>query len=548
MKNKTAIFILLSILCLTSCRNTKDSEDSRTVFRYNESSGINSLDPAFARDQSIIWACHQLYNGLVQLDDSMNVIPCIAKSWKISEDGKTYTFSLRNDVYFHETDFHDFVSKRKVIANDFIYSFNRIIDEKTASPGAWVFGNVARNENGKLRMEAPNDSTLVIHLNIPFPPFLGILTMQYCSVVPQEVVEKYGKDFRNHPVGTGPFQFQMWKEGVKLVFRKNNHYFEFENETRLPYLDAIAITFIVDKQSAFLEFIKGNLDFLSGIDASYKDELLTSAGKLNPKYHGKFKMLTMPYLNTEYLGFLVDPDIENEKDNPLMIKEVRQAINYGFDRQKMMQFLRNNIGEAAYNGIIPRGLPGFVNDRNYGYNYNPERSRELLTKAGFPGGKGLKPITLSVSASYLDLSQYIQSELSKIGIPLKIEVNPPATQRDLISKSKLPFFRGSWIADYPDAENYLSLFYSPNFTPGGPNYTHYKNKIFDNLYEKSQQTTDDTLRYAMYAKMDSIMMEDAPVVILYYDQVVRLIQNNIEGLGNNSMNLLSLKKVRKLGS
>ncbi len=544
MKKLSFVFFFALTITFLSCNRNDNFDENRTVFRYNESSGINTLDPAFARDQSIIWACHQLFNGLVQLDDSMNVIPCIAKSWEISEDGKTYTFLLRNDVFFHETDFYTFSQKRKVVANDFVFSFNRLIDEKTASPGAWVFTNVARKENGKLNMMALNDSTLMINLAIPFPPFLGILSMQYCSVVPHEVVEKYGKDFRNHPIGTGPFQFKMWKEGVKLVLRKNEHYFEYENNQKLPYIDAVAITFIVDKQSAFLEFVKGNLDFLSGIDASYKDELLTSSGNLNPKYQGKFKMLTMPYLNTEYLGFLVDPNLGNEKENPLMIKEVRQAINYGFDRQKMMQFLRNNIGEAAYNGIIPRGLPGFVSNRQYGYTYNPEKSRQLLIKAGFPGGKGLKPIVLSVSASYLDLSQYIQSELTKIGIQLKIEVNPPATQRDLISKSKLPFFRGSWIADYPDAENYLSLFYSPNFTPGGPNYTHYKNPVFDNLYEKSQKTTDDSLRYSLYAQMDSIMMEDAPVIILYYDQVLRLVQNNIHGLGNNSMNLLSLKKVR----
>lgn len=546
MKKKYFSLIFVLSIVILGCNRSPKFDESRAVFRYNESAGINTLDPAFARDQSIIWACNQLYNGLVQIDDSMNVKPCIAKSWSISEDGKSYTFLLRNDVYFHKTDFFQFSQNRKVLASDFIFSFNRIIDGKTASPGAWVFTNAARKEDGKLNMEAPNDSTLIIHLKIPFPPFLGILSMQYCSVVPREVVEKYGKDFRNHPVGTGPFKFKMWKEGVKLVLRKNENYFEFENNQRLPYIDAVAISFIVDKQSAFLEFVKGNLDFLSGIDAAYKDELLTSAGKLNPKYQNQFKMHTMPYLNTEYLGFLVDPEMENEKDNPLMIREVRQAINYGFDRQKMMQFLRNNIGEEAYNGIIPQGLPGFVANRQYGYNYNPEKSRQLLAKAGFPSGKGLKPIVLSVSASYLDLSQYIQSELTKIGINLKIEVNPPATQRDLISKSKLAFFRGSWIADYPDAENYLSLFYSPNFTPGGPNYTHYKNPIFDNLYEKSQKTINDSIRFDLYSKMDSVMMADAPIIVLYYDQVVRLVQNNIEGLGNNSMNLVSLKKVKIL--
>jgi peptide/nickel transport system substrate-binding protein len=231
--------------------------------------------------------------------------------------------------------------------------------------------------------------------------------------------------------------------------------------------------------------------------------------------------------------------------NPLLIKEVRQAINYGFDRVKMIRFLRNNIGTSARAGMVPQGVPSFDTTYVKGYSYQPQKALDLLAKAGFPNGKGLPPITLSASASYLDLCQYIQHELSKIGIVLKIEVNPPATQREMISQSKLPFFRGSWIADYPDAENYLSLFYSKNFCPNGPNYTHYSNATFDKLYEKSQGETNDSLRFKIYQQMDNLLMEEAPVVVLYYDQVLRLVQNSIDGLGNNAMNLLSLKRVKK---
>ncbi len=540
--NTTLIFLILSLVLISCGRQTDHS--GKTVFKYNESSGIGTLDPAFARDQAVIWACNQLYNGLVQLDDSMHITPAIAKSWNISEDGKTYTFVLRNDVFFHQTEFYSYPTPRKVIASDFVYSFNRILDPATASPGKWVFASIDTNKQGRSAIEAINDTILTIQLSKPFPPFLGILTMQYCSVVAKEVVEKYGKDYRSHPVGTGPFQFKYWKEGVKLVLAKNQNYFEFENGKRLPYLDAVAVTFIVDKQSVFMEFVKGNLDFLSGIDASYKDELLTSAGKLNPKYEKKFKLNTHPYLNTEYLGFLMD-ETKSKSDNPLLKKEVRQAINYGFDRAKMIRFLRNNIGTPAYSGMVPQGLPSFDSSVVVGYNYQPQKALDLLAKAGYPNGKGMPPITLSASASYLDLCQYIQHELSKIGITLKIEVNPPATQREMISQSKLPFFRGSWIADYPDAENYLSLFYSKNFCPNGPNYTHYSNKQFDKLYEQSQNEVIDSLRYKIYQKMDSILMTEAPVVILYYDQVMRLVQNNIQGLGNNSMNLLTLKRVKK---
>ncbi|MCX6231446.1 MAG: ABC transporter substrate-binding protein [Bacteroidetes bacterium] len=528
---------------ILSCHR-HDDNNNKQVFRYNESAGITSLDPAFTKDQSNIWACNQLYNGLVQLDDALKIKPCIACKWIISDDGKTYTFTLRNDVWFHKNAiFKD--SCRRVVAQDFVYSFNRIVDEKNASPGAWIFNYVKKNkENYAFR--AINDSIFEIQLKQAFPPFLGLLSMLYCAVIPYEAIAYYGKDFRKNPVGTGPFQLKLWKEGVKLVLQKNEKYFEFDGNHRLPYLDAISITFIIDKQSVFLEFVKGNIDFMSGIDASYKDELLTVNGELNPKYKNKFQLISQPYLNTEYLAFLIDTVDAKLKNNPLKIKAVRQAINYGFDRVKMMRYLRNNIGSPALYGFIPKGLQGFDTVKLKGYDYQPDKSRKLLAEAGFPNGEGLGDITLSTTASYLDLCKYIQNQLAELGLKIKIDVNPPATLREMIAKSKIPFFRGSWIADYPDAENYLSLFYSGNFCPAGPNYTHFSNKEFDKLYLKSQNEINDTVRYNYYTRMDQIITNEAVVVVLYYDQVLRFVQNNIHGLGSNPMNLLTLKKVKKI--
>ena len=544
--NRRVFFFCISLLMVTACNRTKNQEH-RTVFKYNESAGITSLDPAFAKDQANIWACNQLFNSLVQLDSNLKIIPCLAKSWTVSENGKIYRFLLRDDVYFQQTDFFDFANgKRKMTANDVVYSFNRIVDKQVASPGAWIFNMVQTDKNGKYRFFAINDTVVEIHLKENFPPFLGLLCMQYCSVVPHEVIEKYGKDFRKYPVGTGAFQLKTWKEGVKMVMVKNPIYFETdEQNTPLPYLDAVSISFIMDKQSVFMEFVKGNLDFMSGLDASYKDELLTQDGRLNPVYEKRIQMLSMPYLNTEYLGFLMAENQANADKNSLLKKEVRQAINYGFDRKKMLRFLRSNIGVAGTCGIIPYGLPPFDSTIIHGYDYNPQKARELLEKAGYPNGKNLPAIKLSISESYMDIVQYIAHELEQIGIKIEIVKMQPAILRQFISKSQIPFFRGSWIADYPDAENYLSLFYSKNFCPNGPNYTHYQNPKFDKLYEQSQSTSNDSLRFELYRQMDNLMLEDAPVVILYYDRVLRFVQKNVEGLENNAMNLLVLKKVKK---
>jgi len=538
MLKKLFLFTFL-VLLFFSCKN-QNTESSKNVFRYNESKGISTLDPAFAKSQVLIWPTNQLFNGLLQMDNKLKIQPCIAKYWEVLESGEVYRFTLRNDVYFHNHSIFKDGKGRKVTAKDFEYSLNRIIDSETASPGAWIFNNVTKDG-----IKAINDSVLKIELKNPFPAFTGLLTMQYCSVVPKEAIDYYGVDFRNNPIGTGPFMFKLWKEGEKLVLVKNPDYFETDSANNpLPYLDAIAITFINDKQSEFLEFLKGNIDFISGLSPANKDELITKNGNLNPKYSGKIKMINQPYLNTEYLGFLLDPSEIKNSSSPVLNKKVREAINYGFDRVKMMKYLRNNIGEPANYGFIPKGLPSF-SENQIAYKFNPDKTRNLLKEAGYPEGRGLPTITLTTTSDYLDLCEYIQQQLSQFGINIEIDVSTGATFRDMVANSKIEFFRGSWIADYPDAENYLALFYSKNFSPGGPNYTHYSNPKFDLLYEQAMLETNDIKRHSIYQEMNQLLSNDAVVVPLYYDEVIRFVNNNVLGLESNPMNLLILKNVQK---
>ena len=522
---------LFCIFILSSCEPEVEENKDHLVFRYNEHANINSLDPAFAKDLRNIWAANQLYSGLVQLDDSLKVKPDIAENWKISEDGLVYEFDLRDDVYFHKNEIFGEDSIRKVTAEDVVFSLGRLTDTEIASPGSWIMQNIDS-------VKAKNDSTVVFKLKQNFPAFLGLLAMKYASVVPVEVGEQ-NINLRKNPIGTGPFKFKRWEENEKLVFRKNDLYYEEDKEgNKLPYLEAVAVTFLPDKQSEFLEFAQGNIDFISGLDPSYKDEILTTTGDLKPKYQ-EIKMITAPYLNTEYLGIF----LENQKPE-LSSLNLRKAINYGFDREKMIKYLRNSIGTPANAGFIPKGLPAF--GETEGYDYNPEKAEKLVQEYIAETGDEAPSVTISTTSNYLDLIEFIQRELKKIGIEVEINIMPPSTLLQQRSAGKLDVFRSSWIADYPDAQNYLSLFYSQNFSPNGPNYTHFKSEKYDELYKKAFATNSEEKRMKLYQQMDSIIVARAPIVPLYYDQVVRFVQPNVKGLGVNPVNLLDLKRVRKV--
>ncbi|HRP89247.1 MAG TPA: ABC transporter substrate-binding protein [Edaphocola sp.] len=531
---------LLILLFFLSCTHEKSLD--KTIFRLNQSGGLESLDPAFAKNLSIMWNVHFLFNTLTEVNKKMEVIPSLAKSWELDESGLQYTFHLQNNVFFHDNPAFPNGIGRRMTAWDVQYSFDRLIDPKTASSGAWIFNDRVRKEKP---FEVLNDSTFVIHLATPFRPLPEILSMPYCSIVPKEVVEKWGKDFRSHPCGTGPFQFIYWDEGNTLVLHKNPKYWEQDQQgNKLPYLDAVQISFNDTKATEFLLFRQGNLDFINGIDGSFKDLVLTRNGDLKPDFINKFRLQKLVYLNTEYIGILMDGNADLVKNSGLRFQKVRQAINYGFDRNKIVTYFRNGVGVPATTGFIPKGMPGTEHRTSRVYDYNPRKALSLLAEAGFPNGKGLPPIILQCPEVSVDICNFVASQLNDIGIPVKVQVMQPGILRQEMSRSKTAFFKGQWIADYPDAETYLAFFYSK--LPAPPNYTRFSDKKYDKLYLKSLQEQDNALRFSMYAQMDSIISETAPVVPLFYDEMLHFTQNNIVGFEQNPLNIIDLKRVKKI--
>ncbi len=526
---------LLTILLWSGCKNV-DKVSEQSIFRYNEDAGIQVLDPAFTRSQAEIWAVSQLFNNLTELDSSLLPVPSLARRWTIADSGKTYTFYLRRDVRFHTHRLWKNEQERLLRASDVVFSLRRLVDSNTASPGAWVFHDKVNTASNWI--SAPNDSTVLLRLKEANPQMLSLLAMNFCMVVPERLMQR-GLNLKSEPVGSGPFRFAFWEPEVRMVFLKHEDYWEVDRAgERLPYLKAVNIDLIRNKQTAFMKFVSGDYDFFNGIEGSFKDELLTRDGRLAPQYRGKFRLLNSPFLNTEYLGFYLD---SSQPAHPLQLPALRKALSYGIDREALVRFLRNGVGDPGIHGFVP---PVLLNQKVQGFNYQPARAAALLAEAGFPGGTGLEELELNTTADYADMALFIQQSWSRIGVRCRIAVHPGGQLRQLRNKGAIRLFRGSWIADYPDAESYLACFTKANFSPSGPNYTHYSDVAFDAGYNKLNNSPD-SMRKQLMASMDQRITDQAPFIVLYYDRSIRLLGKNIEGLDNNAMNQLNLKTVRK---
>lgn len=544
---RTLLFLFGLSILFSSCGggSSEGGGESSNVktFRYNQTGGLTSLDPAFANKRSNIWATTQIYNGLFSFSDDLDVHPEIAKEWKISEDGKTYTFTIREDVRFQDN--KCFAASngrgREVKASDIVYSLRRVL---TTGTGAWIFNDkLLRGGDGNISdtcFVTVDDYNFRVNLDRRFPAFLQILAMPYCFVVPKEAVDMYGEDFRANPVGTGAFKFQKWDENNSLRLVKNESYWKKDEKgNRLPYLDAIQISFIESRNQEFNTFEEGDLDFIANLSEASRDQILEKNGEIKEQFNSKYSVEKQPYLSTEYVGF----NLQAKEGNPFLNVKLRQALSYAVDRKALISFIRNSLGTPGDYGVVPIALPSFDSTKVKGYPFNLRKAQELLKEAGFPNGSGLPALKLYTYTSDKELAEFLQSAWKAIGVNVEIESNQFATHQEMVDNGKFTLFRGSWLGDYPDAENYLAMFYTKNFAPNGPNKTRFSDPDFDKLFEEAHETDDIFTRYNDYLRMDQIVMNGAPVIVLYYDEVLQLTQPWVVGLKADPMNNLILESV-----
>ncbi|MCC5920095.1 MAG: ABC transporter substrate-binding protein [Cyclobacteriaceae bacterium] len=544
---RSLIILFFLALISISCEPASEGQGERVrkkVFRYNQAGGISSLDPAFARNQANIWAISQIYNGLFQFGKGLNPDPVIADSWSISDDQLVYEIDIRRNIFFQDNPCFEEGVGREVTAHDVVYSFKRLVSDDLKSPGAWVFTNIAKKDkNGKLASDwisARGDFRVIIRLDAPYGALLERLAMPFAYIVAHEAVEYYGDDFRKNPVGSGPFVFEVWDENAALVLLKNNNYWKKDDRGRsLPYIDAIQVSFISDRMQEFRTFKKGEIDMMSGVSTDWVDIVLNKAGEVRKEIAGQFTVLKTPYMNTEYIGFQLDPKQYDNPNHPFLDQNFRSALNYAVNKDELVAFLFNNVGEAGVNGFVPPYLYSQVVEPVKGIAFDREMAANLLEKSVYNGEK----IQLYTTQFSKALVEFLQKQWANIGVEVEIINNSVSIHQQLVDEGKALFFRGSWLGDFPDPETYLSFFYGSNIKFSGPNKTHYRSGEFDDLYKKAKKEGDTFTRFDMYREMDQMVTDESAVIVLFYDEVVRLLQPNIVGMDPNPMNLIQLEKV-----
>lgn len=530
------LLVVLLSLSISACTKKKDSGEN--VISHSFNSNVKGLDPVGAADVYMHEVVSNINEGLLQyhyLKRPFTLIPQLAESMpEISKDGLTYTFKLKKGVRFQDDAAFKDGKGREFVAQDVVYSWKRLADPANHGEGFWVFDGKIKGLNEwkeKLvkkeanydtpieGLQTPDNYTLIVKLNKPYFQFLYTLAMSFTMIVPREAVEKYGAEFLNHPVGTGPYMLKEWVRNSRIVLVKNPN---FRGETYptegapgdaekglladagkpIPFTDKIIFNELPEDNPRWLTFMKGDSDF-NQPPKDYFDTVFAN-NELKPDAKAKgFQFDKIVEMSVVY-------DVMNTEDPVLgKSKALRQAVSLATNRQAMIDKLYSGRGIPA-EGPIPPGLEGYdPNYKNPYSEYNVEKAKEVLKKAGLADKKIELTYEATNSATGRQFAEFVQQGLDAIGIKLNIKINTWPEMTEKYKKKKAQMFGMAWQGDYPDAENFLQLFFGPNESPG-PNSSNFKNKEFDALYKKAAMLPPGAERTSLYQKMRDIVVEEVP--------------------------------------
>ncbi len=526
------------------------------IYRQNENGELSSLDPVRINDVTSSHIVINIYDQLINFDNELNIIPMLAKRWSVSEDGKTYTYIIRENARFHDDPcFPDGIGRR-VTARDVKYSLTRVCDVRAKSKsdsyfrdkvvGASAYYHATRvasqtgaspTVSGIEGFVAVDDTTFLIRLEKPFAPFEYTVAQTSMGIVAREAVEKYGENFFQHPVGSGAFRFVQWTPDRTCVLVRNPNYWaidEFGNQ--LPYLDGIRYSFMKDDKMQLLEFAANNLEESYRIPNEFFADIVDI--NKNPKGKwSKFTLLHVTALSTQFYGMVtIDPLLKD--------KRIRQAFNYAVDRNRIIRYvLKGQAASPAHHGLVPPSMPDYESDSVHGYSFDPVRAQQLLAEAGYPQGKGLPEITLQLNAGggrNVSVAEAIQGMLKEhLNVNIRLLQVEFAQHLESIDNAQAAFYRLGWVADYPDPETFLNLYHGKIVPPPGRpspiNSTRFQNARFDELFEQALSTTDRVERMRLYRQAEQIAIDNAPMLLIFNDEDYRFIQPYVMGHPSNSM-------------
>ena len=561
MRNILLAMTMIIATLLTGCAKKQDA--SERVLNIVSPAEIKGFDPIMADDLYSGREIGKIYEGLLAyhwLKVPYELVPNLAEAMpEVSKDGITYTFKIRKGVVFQDDAAFPNGKGRELEASDFVYSIKRLADSKSQANGWWILDgklkglNEWREKNEKLPvtnyaeeiegLRAVDKYTLEFKLAKPFPQFLYALAMGFTAVVPKEVVEKYGKEFINHPVGTGPYILPKFDQGKRITYTKNPTFREkfYPSDAspelqgllgdagkRLPLVDKIVVHVMVESQPAWLKFNKGEVDYYSIPKDNFASTIKNNT--LVPELANKgINLIIAPQLDLTYTGFNFDNKLfQNTK--------LRRAMALAFDEAKSNELFYNNTSFSAQ-GPVPPGIAG--NIKNYVNPYkgpNLEAAKKMLAEAGYPEGKGLPEITYDIpdSTTSRQSGEFFQQEMAKIGIKIKISASPWPEFQAKLKKRGGQMFGLAWGADYPDAENFLQLFYGPNSSPGS-NSTNYNNPEFNKQFETAVVMQDSPERTAMYEKLNKFLAEEVVVIFNMHRQAYTLQQGWLKNYHNSDL-------------
>ena len=504
------LWLLLCVLATVACGASERAPTGGPVFRYRLGADPPTLDPALSTDTTSGVLVLNLFDGLVELDpETLKVRPAIASAWEVTGDGLNYTFHLRTDARFHHG--------RPITAADFIRSFERVLDPKTRSPRRWVLepilGARAFAEglaDSIVGLRAPDPKTLGIRLKRPFAPFLAQLCMEAASAVPVEIAERLGPDFASQPTGSGPFRFVAWKHDVSVTIGAFGDYY-----TGAPEVGQVRFEVVPDVNVALQKYEADELDLLDQLPEGRLEEL-------RARHPDEVKV--WPTLSVYYYGFNhAKPPFANDR-------ALRQAINHAIDRERIARVLREGKATPA-RGILPPGIPGH-NTSLEGYPFDLDRARRLLVEAGYPGGRGLGGIDLwyNTNERHERIAQVVQSSLAQIGVETRLRRMDWASYLEACERGEPLLFRMGWVADYPDADNFLYTLLHSSQAGAPGNFSRFSHPILDRLLDEARLATDPGRRRALYMRTDSLATAEAAWTTIYYDSAEMLIRPVWEGV------------------